>query len=263
MIMSKALVIKGANFSTNKLDTVVIGDPVPCTSISVSPQTASLTAVGATAQLTATALPADTTDSVTWTSSDSTVATVSSSGLVTCIGLGSATITATCGSYSATCTVTAAISIDANTELTHIDGYMNSSTELPTKDYAGVYATDRGRIYTNPTNDLGGYKAINSQYDTFDGCYPIPLPENVTAIKFTYPETFYRIIVAVLDSTSANTYSTGYTSAKATYYTGVVSAVGTYTLDLSEVTGDSFIFSFQTPGTAASGVTGDVTVEFE
>lgn len=71
--------------------------------ISVSPTTASISG-SSTTQLVATTTPAGGT--VTWESSNTAVATVSSSGLVTGIGNGTATITARCGSYHASCAVT-------------------------------------------------------------------------------------------------------------------------------------------------------------
>lgn len=57
-----------------------------------------------TSQLVATTTPAG--GAVTWSSSDTSVATVSSNGLVTGVGNGTATITATSGDVSATCTAT-------------------------------------------------------------------------------------------------------------------------------------------------------------
>lgn len=62
------------------------------------------TAVGDTAQITATTVPAGGT--VTWESSDTSIATVDQTGLVTSIGYGSAVITATSGSASASCSIT-------------------------------------------------------------------------------------------------------------------------------------------------------------
>ena len=123
--MAKTLVIKGANFSTNKLATVTIDDPVYCTGISLNKNSTSLSGVGTTETLTATVTPLDTTETVTWSTSDSTVATVSG-GVVTVVGVGTATITAACGSYSATCTVTARAFI-TGTNL-YPDTYLSGST---------------------------------------------------------------------------------------------------------------------------------------
>ena len=59
-----------------------------------------------TLQLKATVSPAGVTEAVIWSSSSPSVATVSNTGLVTAVKAGSTTITATCGSVSATCVVT-------------------------------------------------------------------------------------------------------------------------------------------------------------
>ena len=102
--MSKAFVIKGVNFLANKLDTIVFSEDVPCTGIALNKNSTSLTAIGATETLTATLTPANTTDSVSWVSSNTDAVTVNN-GLLTAVGVGSATITVTCGNQSATCAV--------------------------------------------------------------------------------------------------------------------------------------------------------------
>lgn len=64
---------------------------------------------GETAQLTAVVTPDNATDkTVTWTSSKPTVAAVDENGKITAVAPGTATITATAGDKSATCTVTVA-----------------------------------------------------------------------------------------------------------------------------------------------------------
>lgn len=60
---------------------------------------------GASVEITPTVDGLDPDDSVTWKSSNTKIATVSSSGQVKAVGLGRATITATAGKASATCTV--------------------------------------------------------------------------------------------------------------------------------------------------------------
>ena len=75
------------------------------TGITLNKSTASVE-VGKTTQLTATLQPSGATGTVTWTSSNSSVASVNSNGKVTGVAEGSATITATCGSYHASCAVT-------------------------------------------------------------------------------------------------------------------------------------------------------------
>jgi len=75
------------------------------TAISLNQTSASMN-VGATLQLTATVTPDNAVDKdVNWTSSNADVASVSIDGLVTALKVGSTTITATAGSYSATCEI--------------------------------------------------------------------------------------------------------------------------------------------------------------
>ncbi len=78
----------------------------PATGVTLDKTQVSLKA-GETSKLTATVNPDTTTDkTVTWTSSNPLVATVDNNGTVTAVSLGEATITAKCGSASATCKVT-------------------------------------------------------------------------------------------------------------------------------------------------------------
>ena len=85
-------------------------DPPRPTTVSVSPATNELTALGATVQLTAEVRDQNARvmagATVTWTSSANSVATVDASGLVTAAGNGSATITAGAGSASGSAVVT-------------------------------------------------------------------------------------------------------------------------------------------------------------
>lgn len=76
------------------------------TAIRINARSISLITIGGTSQLTATTVPEGA--NVTWSSSNESVATVDGTGLVTSTGYGSATITATAGSKSATCSVVVA-----------------------------------------------------------------------------------------------------------------------------------------------------------
>ena len=77
---------------------------VPCTGITLSTNELVFTGKG-TQTIIATVEPTDTTDKIIWTTSDANIATVDK-GVVTAVFNGNATITATCGDYSATCSVT-------------------------------------------------------------------------------------------------------------------------------------------------------------
>lgn len=75
-----------------------------CTGIVLNKDTLSFT-TNATQTLVATVTPTNCTDTVTWSVSPTGIVTVNN-GLVTAVANGEATITATCGSHSATCAVT-------------------------------------------------------------------------------------------------------------------------------------------------------------
>ena len=85
-------------------------EPARPTTVTVSPATDELTALGATVQLTAEVRDQNARvmagATVTWTSSANSVATVNASGLVTAAGNGTATITASAGSASGSAVVT-------------------------------------------------------------------------------------------------------------------------------------------------------------
>ena len=93
---------KYGSTEANKLVTIY---STPVSSVTLN-NTALVMAVGDTETLTATVLPEEVVNkTVTWTSSNTSVATVEN-GVVTAARAGSATITATAGGVSATCTVT-------------------------------------------------------------------------------------------------------------------------------------------------------------
>lgn len=94
---------------------------VAVTSVSISPSSVTLRAIGETAQLTVTVLPASATDkTVSYASSNPQVAAVTSAGLVMAVGEGTATITATTRDSGkiATCKVTVSVPAQPPTEET-------------------------------------------------------------------------------------------------------------------------------------------------
>lgn len=68
--------------------------------------TAAATVVSGTVQLNATLVPFGVDGDITWASATTSKATVSSTGLVTGVASGSSVVSATCGGYTANCTVT-------------------------------------------------------------------------------------------------------------------------------------------------------------
>ena len=84
----------------------VTTEDVPVESLTISSSSLTLT-VGATNQLSVTVKPQTATNKTPqWSTSSAEIATVNASGLVTAVAVGTATITASIGSKTATCTVT-------------------------------------------------------------------------------------------------------------------------------------------------------------
>ena len=101
---------------------VTVEAPIEATSVTLD-KTALNLYVGDTAKLTATVRPEDTTvKTIVWTSSDDSVTV--NDGVVTAAKAGTATVTATCGSVKAECTVT----VNAVTEPTATDGVYQIGT---------------------------------------------------------------------------------------------------------------------------------------
>ncbi|WP_295959620.1 Ig domain-containing protein [uncultured Alistipes sp.] len=115
--------------------------------------------------LTATVLPDDATDpKVVWTTSDKAIATVSDAGLVTPVAPGKATITATAGAQSATCTVTVepdvyVVGKDYNPDINQTKSFLWKNgvpTPLPFKEASSVFVSE-GDVYVT-----GHYKDENN-----------------------------------------------------------------------------------------------------
>ena len=135
-------------------------DPPRPTTLTVSPATAELTALGQTTQLAAEVRDQNARimagATVTWTSSANSVATVDASGLVTGVALGVATITASAGSAQGTAEIMVSPNPDraaliALYEATDGPNWVNSEnwlTAAPLGDWYGVTANSLGRVVT-------------------------------------------------------------------------------------------------------------------
>lgn len=172
--MAKTLIIKGADFEANKLDTVYFGE-IPCTGISLA-GTASISGLDKTATLVPTLTPENTTDAVTWSSSDPDIVSVVG-GVVTSHRPGTATITATCGQYSASCAVTVSIEIVAAK-----NGLIQINYSAGLVDFAGLTNTATGR-YIGMGSSENGYPALGSEESgDFAAIYPYPIPNGAKTI---------------------------------------------------------------------------------
>ena len=133
-------------------------EPPRATTVTVTPATAQLPALGATVQLSAQVFDQNgqaMAAAVTWSSSSAAVATIDASGLVTAAGNGAATITATAGSASGSATVTVVPNPDraalvALYEATDGPNWVNSEnwlTDAPLGDWYGVDTDASGRVF--------------------------------------------------------------------------------------------------------------------
>lgn len=270
--MSKALVIKGASFASNKVETITLTQPIPCTGLSVSPTTVSFTAINETQQLTVTKTPADTTDTVSYASSNESVATVSDSGIVTCVGIGSATITVTCGEQSATCAVTSTVIIVLDTAYHKENGKIYSGSmdlsAVPPRNHIGK-TTGNGRVFYS-TEEYGTYRAFAKQANA--GQYLIPLPNGATQATIVLPTGMEgRHVYLVLgNSNEKQTYVTG---ADGNSALGIIAYIAfntteaekTFDISSYAANANGFILSWElysTSQTDESSITGTTSIVF-
>lgn len=143
---------------TDDTKVVILEKSVAPTSVALNESTLNINA-GKKAQLIANALPVDVTDpEITWASSATSYATVDQNGLVTAVAAGSANITATCGSQSATCAVTVAnpsislnktttsIVVEANETLTATVSPVGSTVTWESDDESVATVNSSGKV---------------------------------------------------------------------------------------------------------------------
>lgn len=129
---------------------------IPATGIALDKSTLSFTD-SASQTLVATVEPSDTTDRVVWTSNAESVATVAN-GVVKPVSNGSATITATCGSVLATCSVTVDIAEEEQVTLTSISAtYTGGEVAVGTALTALTGITVTGIYSDGSTSEITGY----------------------------------------------------------------------------------------------------------
>lgn len=117
--------------------------------------------------LVSTVTPTNCVQSVAWTTSDSTVATVVN-GVVTPLKKGTTTITATCGSYSATCEVTVSVEEIATytitNNLTNVSSDNSATTVSENSNYSTTLTADSGYTLDTVTVTMGGTDITSSAY---------------------------------------------------------------------------------------------------
>lgn len=192
--MGYALKIKNVNFSANALDKINYIEPVPCTGISIDKSTLTFDKVGDTEQIVATVTPSDTTDAIMWSSSDENVATVVD-GLVTIHGIGTATITVSCGSQAASVTVNQT-TIKAPYAYKTVTGKTVGSNTVTGGKILGTSTASAqsigGQAYTNTDN-----LRMRGGYENDVEC--IPVPYGATKVKVNSSSASLPNYIEVVD----------------------------------------------------------------
>lgn len=258
--MAKTLVIKGANFSANKVATVVFAD-VPCTGISLDSDSYSVTSLGELSA-TYTVTPSNTTDAVTWTSSDTSVVNIVD-GTPVVVGIGSCTVTVTCGTHSDSASVTVALSYTANWDF--------GMATISASNYIS-HSASNSRICTRGTgNQATTYKMIGAGYS--DSAVKIPSGVGRIKITTTNPTFFYnnsasaKLIWGKDESAGDSTFPTAIKAiSEEGAYNIRTDSTKTYTIPSGV---DSFVFYVRMVNDASSGddantfaTTGGLTIEF-
>lgn len=146
----------------------VTAAPKPAESISLDKNSINLT-VGDTETLTASVMPADTTDTVSWTSSNESVATVNAVGKVEALAPGSAVITATAGTRTASCTVNVEAAPCTHTHLTPVAEKASTCQEKgwdaykKCNDCGQLFNMSNAPITDIPYRELGAHNYVNEE----------------------------------------------------------------------------------------------------
>lgn len=183
-----------------------IFEAVPCTGIALSATSIELNVDAESGMqgihtLVATLTPEDTTDILSWNSSNPNVATVEG-GVVTAIAEGDATITATCGNYSASCSV--AVSAQEVAPLYPLEN--------------GSYSFSQWETTVTATTAENGHVKLDYSNNTYAATLPIDNINTITNVKghsnssrtapiFTFPagSTARMIVKNLAYTTEENT----------------------------------------------------------
>lgn len=197
------LMLKNVDFSANCLESVEL-NRIHTESISVSPTTLTLDAIGATAQITATVYPSDSEDSVTFRSTNENVATVSNTGLVEIVGVGTCNIIATSYNKTSTCAVSVTVELSSGKFRNTVANAANDTnmlTSLSTASQAG--AADNYMLMCNGESEFNHLMIEYNMTKLRDGVYVVQLPSEMdTTRKRIYNVTGYPIPAILPNNTT-------------------------------------------------------------
>lgn len=164
-------------------------EPKPCTDITLNNSTLSFTSTD-TQTLTATVTPSDTTDIITWSVSPSGICTIDN-GVVTPIINGSCTITATCGSKTATCAVTVVL---PSTTVTGLN-LNNNSISIPLysniDDYGNINYVEGFSWMDGAINDTGVVNGTD-KYVTLENLPTGKYRFSSNNVNYTYKKVYMK-----------------------------------------------------------------------
>lgn len=191
--MATTLVIKNANFSSNRLDKVDLKQVVPCTGITLSENSIAFTTYGQTAEVEYTLIPADSTDAVSIISNNEDIVTVDGN-IITAVGVGQTTVMVTCGSVTATVNISSTMSMERYWKLGRQVGYDGDynrakETSVPNWGYCGAQQT------------WGNGRFISVTAEPYIPVYRIP--KNTASLTINIPSTWNTILI-FFDSTKTS-----------------------------------------------------------
>lgn len=218
-----------AVWADNYVNNMTITEAIPCTGITLNQSSIELNNTTNTATLTATITPDNCTDVISWTTNNDSVATVSN-GVVTALSSGNATITATCGGYSATCAVTvniAEVPVDPSNIIASL-GYVSDNSILC---FDGIQNTANGHSSTawEDLSNSGNYIDFEDMQSSNNGTYVINDDslevtkaglQLVSGKKIQEKTTNFTIEVAVFFPSNLNTQSWIVSTRPGTVYPG-------------------------------------------
>ncbi len=239
---------------------------------------------GKTGSLTVTYTPSDTTDdkTVTWSSSDTAIATVDTDGTITGVALGSATITATVGSYSATCTVTVdaplekivpdSTSMEVIKKQTGTIGYTLNPTDT-TSDKTVTFASSDTSVITvdGSTGEWTALKAGTADI-TLSGADGVSAVVEVTVTEIPIDEVYLDVVSKTMekgetfdltaeikpsDNTDDDQSVTWASSDESVVTIAVVAGTDGYKVEVTAVAGGTATVT----ATAANGTVGTCTIK--
>ena len=167
--MINALVIKNANFLANKVTTITFLKP--CTAIEFDEDRVTLDGLGAVT-VGYTKTPSDTTDPVVFSSADSSIISTDGTTLIV-NGIGTTTLTVSCGSYSDTCSVT----VDIYESPVYVIGTMSTlSAQTLGQEHSGVIISGNSKWKLSCVGSFA------------DGHFEYPFSYNITSAGFDVGE---------------------------------------------------------------------------